>query len=400
MKILFNKVYEGMLLEMSLPKGFDQSDVITLDQFVDIEKRHGNEIDMNLEEPVSEFERQLENYETEEFDEEEFEPEISDIDIDEFRKVRLGKPSSGVDLAKRPEKLLHKSIIVDENGNMLDDAKLKAVIKKRPISLLGQNGKMKKSGIKAKQDFYQTRLPSYMGLFVDEDTDEFKVVKTCPSAGECTKFCYAAKGNFVRFSATGLSAARTVNFLMNDPIGFENQMVTEIASQERKSAKRKNTLAIRWHDSGDFLSEKYMQLAFSIAKRTPNVTHYAYTKQLPLLDKIQGDVPKNFFFRKSFGGEYDEMINPKTDNYAEVVPMELFNDLPKGKKTKFTPGAIKTLKQRVAKAFKLRPNTILTHDELLKVKPGKKKYNVLVWDGHGDDAGTRKDVLGNFLLAH
>jgi len=98
--------------------------------------------------------------------------------------------------------------------------------------------------------------------------ESFKVVRTCPAAGECSKFCYAAKGGYVMFPPSSASAARAVNFLMNDPEGFKNQLINEIQTKEKTAARNNKTIVIRWHDSGDFISEKYLQLAFDVAKQT------------------------------------------------------------------------------------------------------------------------------------
>jgi len=109
-------------------------------------------------------------------------------------------------------------------------------------------------------------------------------------------------------------------------------------------------------------------------------------------------------FTFSFGGEYDEEIDPLVNRHAQVVPYDLFKDLPKKKTSDgilFPPTSLKALKQNVAKLFKIRPSSIISYDELLQTPMKKnKRWNVLVWKGHGDDAATRKDVLGVYLLYH
>lgn len=382
----FRKFYENDLLENKLPKGFTEFDIDTVDEFLRNEKRSGNEIDMDIN--IDEAD----------------EPEISDVDIEELKKKRMSGVSKDVDLAKRPEKLLHKSNIVDENGNIVDNDKLKKKITERPKDIIDQNTKIQTSGKSTNQVFYDSTLPSYMGLFVDENTGQFKTVKTCPAAGECSKFCYAAKGGYIMFPTSSLKAARVVNFLMNDPEGFKNQMVLEIKRAQTKQQKKGKDVILRWHDSGDFLSEKYLQLAFDIAKETPEVIHYAYTKQVPLIRRLESEKPENFVFNFSFGGIYDDEINVDMDKHAKVVPPRLFKDLDKKKidgAIKFSSEAIKKLKDRVSKEFKIKPDTILTYDEMLDTPTGnQKKWNVLVWKGHGDDSAIRKDVLGTYLLFH
>jgi ubiquitin len=361
---------------MSIPEGFDTDDIMSIEDFLK------NEV---VNEALDDA-------------------DVTPVDIDELKQKRLGAPSTGVDPAKRPERMLHKSNIIDEDGNVIDNDKLKKQITTRPANIIGQNKKLEKSGLKTGQIFYDLTLPSYMGLFVDESTGEFKVVRTCPAAGECSKFCYAARGNYVMFPASSMSAARVVNYLMNDPDGFKHQALSELAKAQRKADKHKQTLVLRWHDSGDFLSEKYLQLAFSIARETPNIIHYAYTKQIPLVKKLKMVRPDNFVFNFSFGGLHDVEIDPMVDKHSRVVPQNLFRDLPQTKTTEtieFPEISIQTLKNRVAKNYNVSPKSVITYDELLNIpKDDKRKWNVLVWKGHGDDAATRKNVLGTYLLFH
>jgi len=389
---------------MSLPRGFTGMDVMSLDEFIEDEEEQGKELRMKIEgDPQAAFENTITTYVEEEMGELDA-PEITPVDISALKKQRMGGPSMDIDIAKRPEKMLHKSNIVDENGKLINNAKLKRSISKRPAKIIGQNTKLKTSGSKSGQKYFDLTLPSYQGLFVDEDTGEFKVVKTCPSAGECSKFCYAAKGGYVMFPTSSMGASRTVNFLMNDPEGFKDQISDELIAAQKSAIKKNKTVALRWHDSGDFLSEKYLQLAFDIARKTPEVLHYAYTKQVPMIKRLESEKPDNFVFNFSFGGTHDDLIDPLVDKHAQVVPFDLFKDLPKKKTAgsiEFPDVSIKTLKQRAAKQFKVKPKSIITYDELLTTPVTKnKKWNVLVWKGHGDDAATRRDVLGTYLLYH
>jgi hypothetical protein len=103
---------------------------------------------------------------------------------------------------------------------------------------------------------------------------------------------------------------------------------------------------------------------------------------------------------------FDELIDLKKDKYADVVPVKLFKDLKytRGKdrySIKFAPEEIAELKKRVAKHFNVNIKNIITYDEMQKIKDmGVKKYYVLVWKGHGDDAAARSDVRGVFLFFH
>lgn len=389
-----------LLVEMSVIGGFNNFETMSLDDFIEDEKNIGNTIRVNVK-GKSKFDNIFNSFVSEAL--EAGDAEVNPVDMDALIHQKLEKPSKGVDIAKRPDKLIHKSNILDEKGNILDSKILMQKIMQRPARIIGQNTKIAKTGF-GHQIVYDLTLPSYMGLFVDESSGEFKIVKTCPSAGECSKFCYAAKGGYVMFPNSSLLASRVVNYLMNDPEGFKAQLLSELQKAQNYAKKKKSTVTLRWHDSGDFLSEKYLNLAFDIARESPEVLHYAYTKQVPLIKRLETQKPDNFVFNFSFGGTHDALINPLVDKHARVVPYDLFKDLPHTKtsdRIEFTPTAINMLKTRTANAYGVDKKSVITYDELADtpVKPNK-KWNVLVWKGHGDDAASRKDVLGTYLLFH
>lgn len=375
-------------------------EVMSLDQFFTKEKKKGDLIDIKIEEDIKDA-------------------DVKDVDIADIKAARLKGTTKGVDIAKRPEKLIHKSNIIDETGKIIDDEALMQMIMVRPKRLIGgsntkmqdttkaiasRSGKMKDTGKYSGQVFYDTKLPSYQGLYVDEKNKKFQVVKTCPLAGECTKYCYAAKGGFIQFPKSSLGMSRIINYLMNDNEGFKKQMIREINEEIAKKNKQGKQVVIRWHSSGDFFSEKYIQLAYDIANKTPNALHYAYTKNVPLVKKMEKYRPDNFILNFSFGGKKDELIDVTKDKYAKVIPAKYFADLKipgkKGPKA-FTPEGIKKIKERISKDMNIPIDTIITNDELV-VKPesDKPKWNVLVWKGHGDESPARKDTLGTLMFIH
>jgi len=125
-----------------------------------------------------------------------------------------------------------------------------------------------------------------------------------------------------------------------------------------------------------------------------------------MVRKLEGSRPKNFIFNFSMGGLHDEEIDVNKDKYADVVPFMLFKDLPHtkgedGYSVIFADKELAELKRRVAEHFKLDPKSIISYDEMIKLPVGTDmKWNVLVWKGHGDDAATREDVRGTYLLFH
>jgi len=329
-------------------------------------------------------------------------PNTDNNDAMKFVKDRA---SGGKFSMKQDMPIVHKNNIVDENGNLLDPAELKKMFTERPSELLAQNEKMKHSG-GGIREFWDISLPAYIGLYYDEKEDKLKVIKICTSAGSCKLWCYARKGGYVQFEKSSLRATRIVTYLKNDPQGFKNQLISELKSKQAKVAGKKE-IALRWHDSGDFIDSIYLKLAFEVAKATPEVTHYAYTKRVKLLSSAQ--IPDNFIIQYSFGGVEDKTVNVKSDRYSKVVPRQLFKGLVKkttDNKWDFVDDASKLeLKQRIANEYQLPLDTVITYEELMNMPYDKNteiknKYNVIVKGGDGDDAAARKEVQGIFLLEH
>jgi len=163
---------------------------------------------------------------------------------------------------------------------------------------------------------------------------------------------------------------------------------------------------IRWHDSGDFISDKYLQIAFEIARATPEDEHYAYTKEVGMV--LNSDIPDNFEFKFSYGGIEDKMINPNVHGHSRIVPDELFKDLqPKdtGEGWNFSPQAIEILKDRIAKKYGVERNKLLTNDEIMKIPYDKRakherKWIIINWSGNNDIPALRRDVLAIYNLKH
>jgi hypothetical protein len=191
-------------------------------------------------------------------------------------------------------------------------------------------------------------------------------------------------------------------------------LIDEIETAKMLNEKKGIKTIMRWHDSGDFISDKYLALAMDIARRTPDVLHYAYTKMVSMVKKA--DVPKNFVFRFSVdsGAPETSQINKTTDKHADVVPRELFKDLMhkdkkmvKGKKEPVniyqfnSKEALNEFKNRLAKHYSIDVNTILTFKEMMNTpEEGSNKWNVIVTPSDGDTAAHRSDVLGVYLLIH
>lgn len=301
---------------------------------------------------------------------------------------------------------VHRSAvpIVDDSGEIIYNLdELAANITQRPKTLLKVNEKMVKSGGKD-ISMANIGIPAITGLVVDEKTNQFRVVNTCPGAGVCKQYCYATKGGYIQYRASFESQARVLNYWYNDPEGFKNQIISELKKLIKPGVK----VYFRWHDSGDFFDNAYLNLAFDVARALPEITIYAYTKLASVAN--DPEKPANFVINFSGGAKTKEtaQIDFKNTKFSEVVPSELFKD----EKTTGVglkrlqardPEAQARMKKILAKEYDLDPKTILTYDEMLNT-PEKKKvpyYNVIIVPSlDGDIAAARKDVLGSYLLYH
>lgn len=283
------------------------------------------------------------------------------------------------------------------DGDKFDVEKLKQILSQKPSGkqFLYQNGKMGKS------NFYNVTLPAFKGLIYNQADDKFYVVNVCDKAGECTRDCYAQMGRYIMFDPTVRLNSQKLNYLMNHWSEWKDRMVTSI-----KALSWDGGAVIRWHDSGDFISEKYLEMAFEIARLTPNDNHYAYTKEVGMVQRSQ--VPDNFEFKFSYGGKEDSMIDPNVHGHARIIPDDLFKDLqPKetGASWNFTPEAINTLKDRIAQRYKVDRNALVTNDELMQIPYNSKakhqrKWIVINWSGNNDIPALRRDVLAVYNLKH
>lgn len=300
---------------------------------------------------------------------------------------------------------VHKSSvpIVNENGQIIYDLDgLASRIMQRPEKLLKVNAKMEKS----KGDFIRMAnigIPAIAGLVVDEKTKQFMVVNTCPGAGICKEYCYATRGGYVQYSASAESQAKVLNYWYNDPERFKNQVISEL----KKIVKPDVKAYLRWHDSGDFFVDAYLNLAFEVAKAVPDATIYAYTKIAKVAQNP--NIPENFLINFSAGAKPEETkaIDYKKTKHSIVVPGELFKDekstgIGLDRLKNRNSDAQQRMKQVIADQYKVDVDSIVTYDEMMNTPESNTlKWNVIVVPGlDGDLGAARRDVLGSYLLYH
>jgi hypothetical protein len=309
-----------------------------------------------------------------------------------------------------------KAITKDDGGTEWDLDDLAAQIMQRPKAILGTNAKMTKSATEG-EIVYDLTLPALSGIVVDEESGDFVEITTCPGAGQCQLFCYARKGGYVMFPASSMSAAQALNFLVNDPTGYNDRVNDEIQKIKIKTDKAGIQLVVRWHDAGDFFSKEYLQLAFDVAKANPDVQFYAYTKIGDVA--TAGDKPANFIINFSSGSKRGEEkkieFHKAAGNVVKqgvTVPKDMFFDLiarkgnslikdAKGRTQFKDDESLDTFKQRLAQKYNVPLESIITYDQMLAIPAGNEpKYNVIVQPGAGDRAANRKDVVDSYLMFH
>ena len=268
-----------------------------------------------------------------------------------------------------------------------------------PLSIVGGNDKMDKTG--GPNTFvYKTGIPALRGIVYDISKDKFYYVNTCPGAGACVRICYARKGNYTRYPAAYDSMTRRLNYLLNYPEKFEEQLYNELKEKckEHKALKGyKYKVSMRWNDSGDFFSKRYIQIAKNVISRLLkegyNIEHYAHTKV--------ADVAKDTGFDStsfSLGANKRELgkIDMSTQKVSDIVGSNLFSGLDLNKM-----GDVDKLKELLSIKLNVDKKLILTYDELMQTPIGKKrKWYVITTPGDGDDAARRPDVKYNLLTQH
>lgn len=104
--------------------------------------------------------------------------------------------------------------------------------------------------------------------------------------------------------------------VLDDLDGFKDQMAAELGHR-----RFRNGGLIRWHDAGDFFSDRYLLACLEIFRAHPQIRFYAYTKEVERFRLlVEPDPPPNFRWVFSYGGTQDSLLNPSVDRVADVFP--------------------------------------------------------------------------------
>lgn len=194
-------------------------------------------------------------------------------------------------------------------GNMTETEYMRR-IQIRPKQILSDgNTKLKKDGITT------LSFPAHKALVViNGKLQEFV---SCPQAKECIQYCYARQGCF-NFSNVRIAHTQKLQFLLDDPFEFANQMIKEI---KHKQIRMKNFRAVRLFDAGD-MNHVNFPVLMEVVKACPDVTFYHYTKSVSFMKdmRAKGKVPSNLVTNYSFGGKEDYKISTIKDRFAMAFP--------------------------------------------------------------------------------
>lgn len=170
--------------------------------------------------------------------------------------------------------------------------------------LLVQNSKISKSS-GGKFLVFNFGIPAYQSV---------TGLRTCPAAGKCATGCYATQGSYVWPVVGKAYEYRLAQTLRDD---FVDVMSLTVAAKQRTAERKKQKLAIRIHDSGDFYNIRYTAKWFEIIRRNPDVQFYAYTKQVAMFKRFADTVPPNLTLIFSEGGTLDQLIG-QGDRHSRV----------------------------------------------------------------------------------
>jgi hypothetical protein len=348
--------------------------------------------------------------------------------------IKSGLPQGGgrnvdVDLGRIDTTTLKNMKFGTEGDYIITLDKLAKILQQVPDEeqLLGKNTKMEKS------NFYNITLPALMSLIYNQKNGEFYVLTTCTGAGPCRFWCYAQMGNYIKSNPAVRLNMQKLNYLFNHYDEWQKRVTDRI-----NSLKSVKNFSVRWHDAGDFISEKYLDIAIEVANDTKPIEHYAYTKAVSLVKTK--DLPSNFLIRYSFGGSETDpefggdpsAIDRTKDYHADTVTKDVFKQYQPKRQNKFldkdqktpnplykknqtwdiSPENMQKLKQDIRNKYGLDSNEfndrVLTHDEYMAMrkKPEYNPYdNIKKWIvvskmGDTDIPAIRPDVLGVYNLQH
>lgn len=150
-------------------------------------------------------------------------------------------------------------------------------------------------------------------------------VCSCREDAPCKSTCYACKGRQVMMNVQG-AYYRNFRIYNEDPDGFFEQIYYKI--------KFAGLPKVRWFDSGDIYDYEFLERMVELCKKTPNVSHMAFTKKYELVNRWideNGDLPDNLNIMFSAWDVLWEIPNPHNLGvaYVDFKDKRLNPDIPK-----------------------------------------------------------------------
>lgn len=196
--------------------------------------------------------------------------------------------------------------------------------------MLTQNSELREIGV------FNWSIPAWVVTLSSGET-----FNACPSAGACAQLCYARNGTYL-FPTVRAAHLRNLEWILDDLDGWRDEMILELGKRRYRPSGRSRAdvvpadvivddwtetwinsggQAVRVHDAGDFFSDEYLEAWIEIARATPDVLFYAYTKEVSRFRRIaEHDAPTNFRWIYSLGGREDHLLDHDVDRHAEVFP--------------------------------------------------------------------------------
>lgn len=138
-------------------------------------------------------------------------------------------------------------------------------------------------------------------------------VETCPGAGACVKYCFAAAEQH-RYPQARAHRQRSLE--LSRSAGFVPTILAELS--------RKRPPVVRVHASGDFYSWAYFLSWLDIARQSEQTQFYAYTKSHWMVRRARalGLLPANFTAILSLGSKADAYVDVATERHARIFESE------------------------------------------------------------------------------
>lgn len=341
---------------------------------------------------------------------------------------------SGGKLQKGETFIHNKSSLIPKDLADLNPEEQKAALEQfkknittEPLTVIGKNSKMVKSGSKNERVF-NTGIPAVSGIVWKESEEKFKRVFTCPGMGSCLNVCYALSGNYIRFPNVYDSMIRRLNLLENDKERYKQRLVQELYNEARKFKAIKkhpddvvtNSIVMRWNDSGDFYSDDYLWVAQTTMRELREmgvvIRSTSYSKIADVAYDTNWEKGKDF---RSASTGSNKREAQKFGKYAEEFPNEVKDaDIGYGDKYGFNrnfsnfdrtnPDDREKLRIAVSEVHNYPEETVIFYDELMDIKDNEVPFwNVIVITkkqkgiaADGDRASWRGDVKSINNLLH